>query len=256
MNTTRPLVSVVMPAYNAERHLRSAVRSVQQQTFTDWELLVIDDASRDATSQIVAALARADARIRLVRNPHNLGVADTRNKGLQLAAGEYIAFLDSDDRWFPRKLELQLELLRARQADLVYSSYAIVDENDTKICPDYIVPPSVDYAGLLTMNVIGCSTVMVSRRALRGFSFPAEHYHEDYALWLLLLRAGRRAAGLQQVLVEYRLRAGGRAANKGFGAWQRWRLYRSLLKLSFGQSVLHSVQYAWNGLRKYRPVRR
>jgi len=122
-----PFVSVIIPTYNCQLFIETAVRSVMEQTYRDWELLVIDDGSTDATCEIIRRLAEEDARIRFLRNPANIGVAGTRNRGLDEIRGEYVAFLDGDDVWHPKKLEKQLQAMRAEDADMSYTSYAIID---------------------------------------------------------------------------------------------------------------------------------
>ena len=102
---TAPLVSVIMPAYNAEKYIEEAVSSVLSQTYKNWELLILDDCSSDCTAEIAEYFASLDTRIRLLRNPQNMGVAKTRNRGFDIAKGEWIALLDSDDVWHSDKLE-------------------------------------------------------------------------------------------------------------------------------------------------------
>ena len=144
-----PLVSVIMPAYNAAGFIAEAVRSVQKQTLSDWELLILDDGSADATPRILADLAAQDPRIRLLPNSKNLGAAATRNRGIDLAQGQYLAFLDSDDRWHPEKLQTQLQLLEKTGGDLCYCAYAIVGTQGASVRPDYAVPETVDFDRLL-----------------------------------------------------------------------------------------------------------
>lgn len=246
-----PLISVVMPAYNAGRYIEAAIRSVQDQTYRNWELLVIDDGSRDETTRIVRDMAREDPRIRLYENPENMGTARTRNRGLDLSRGAYIALLDSDDLWLPGKLQKQYRLALKAQADIVYGSYEIVDEADQTLCRDFLVPERTDYPSLLKNNVIGCSTVLLRSEAIRGFRFTEEFYHEDYVLWLRLLQAGKKAVGVPEICVKYRVHSGGRAANKANSARQRWIIYRDCLKLPMGKSLYYLGCYAMNGLRKY-----
>ena len=116
----QPLVSVIMPAYNAEKYIGEAIASVRAQTYENWELLILDDGSADRTAEIAQAYAQQDARIQVLRNPQNMGVARTRNRGFDLAQGEWIALLDSDDRWRAQKLEKQLAVARSSDADIVY----------------------------------------------------------------------------------------------------------------------------------------
>ena len=247
-----PSVSVIMPAYNAEKYVEAAIRSVMAQTVTSWELLVLDDGSKDRTAQIVQQLAMEDPRVRFLPNAANIGCAGTRNRGLDLCQGEYVAFLDSDDIWHPQKLETQLALAKDSGADLLYCYYAIVDAEGAPAKDDYLVPARVDFSDLLRENVIGCSTVMLSRALVDRYRFTTDFYHEDYVLWLQILRDGYQAAGSQEVLVQWRFLENSRSFNKRKSAKNRWRIYRNYLKLPLWRSVWCFLAYAYHALKKYR----
>lgn len=247
----KPLVSVIMPAYNAESYIEAAIVSVQIQTVKNWELLVMDDGSSDHTCAVVEKLAAKDGRVRLMKNPQNMGVAKTRNRALDLAKGAYVAFLDSDDMWVPQKLEKQIARMQEEKADISYCSYALVDWAGNKTRSDYIVPAKIDYKGLLKENVMGCSSVMLSRRVAEKYRFNTDFYHEDYVLWLELLRDGFTAAGCREVLVNWRFIPDSRSFNKRKSAKNRWRIYRHYLKLPLHKCVWLLGNYAIAGLRKY-----
>lgn len=229
-----------------------AIRSVMAQTFTDWELLVIDDVSTDSTCAIAERLAAEDPRITVIRNEENQGAAKTRNRGFSLCRGTYIALLDSDDIWYPEKLERQLALAEETGADILYCSYGIVDECGRKICDDFIVPEKTDFDAFLTSAVISCSTAVLSRKIIENYRFGAEYYHEDLAFWLQILRAGHSACGVRAVLAEYRVMEGTRASNKVKSAMFRWKIYRGLLGIPFARRVKLMWQYAFLGFKKYR----
>ena len=135
-----PLVSIIMPAYNAEKCIKKSIDSVLSQTLENIELIVIDDCSKDCTLEVVSELAKEDARICVYKNEQNMGVAGTRNRGLNLCKGKYVEFLDSDDIWYEYKVEIQLEYMIMQEADLSYTSYAIVGSDGNKQCADYLVP--------------------------------------------------------------------------------------------------------------------
>ena len=246
-----PLVTVVMPAYRAEAYVEAAVRSVMAQTMPNWELIVIDDCSGDETPEILRALTREDNRVRLVCNEKNMGVARTRNRGMDMARGQFVALLDSDDVWRPEKLERQLALMEKSGADVCYCSYAIVDARGERCRPDYLVPPETDFRRLLGENVIGCSTVVLSRRVLEEHRFITDFYHEDYVLWVTLLREGFRAAGCVEPLVHWRLIEDSRSFNKRKAAGNRWRIFRDYLHLPLGQSLRAFAVYGMASIRKY-----
>ena len=248
-----PVVSVVMPAYNAERTLAEAIDSLLAQTFQNWELIILDDGSRDDTASISLAYTRADPRIRYEANPCNLGAAGTRNRGISLARGRWIAFLDSDDVWRPEKLARQLKLAEQTGAQLLYTSYSLWKDEENERRP-YLVPSSTDYTSMLAENVIGCSTVMAPREVLAAHPFSLSTYHEDYALWLELLRSGCRAAGCTEILVDWRVVPGSRSFSKWNAARHRWHIYRRAENLPLGKSLAAFGAYSVHGILKHKRV--
>lgn len=254
MDSKTPTVSVVMPAFNAQAYIRQAIDSVRGQSFQDWELIVVDDCSTDQTRKLVAQYAQADGRIRLVENRENLGAAGTRNCGIAHSRGEYVALLDCDDYWHPQLLEKELACARQTGADIVYCSYAIVDEQGEKLCNDFLVPEKTDLESMLIRCVISCSTAMLRGQVARENPFPTGIYHEDIALWFRLLRDGAVARGVPEVLACYRQHSGSRAANKLKSACRRWTVYRSYLKLPFFKCVVLMLQYGYYGVLKFRRI--
>lgn len=246
----QPLVSVIMPAYNAEKYIGEAIASVCAQTYENWELLILDDGSADRTVEIAQAYAQRDARIRVLRNPQNMGVARTRNRGFDLAQGEWIALLDSDDRWRVQKMEKQLALAVHSGSRLLYTSYALFADTEREMRV-YRVPQSVDYRRLLGENVIGCSTVLLHRSLLERFRFCEDVFHEDYALWLAILRGGGSAAGCTEVLADWRISEQSRSFDKRAAAVNRWRIYRDVERLSLPRSAGAFFTYALHGVRKH-----
>ena len=253
-DVTQPLVSVIMPAYNCEKYIEIAIRSVITQTYQNWELLVIDDGSTDTTPDIVKALSLEDPRIQLIANPENLGVAKTRNKGFELSNGGYVALLDCDDVWLPEKLEKQVSLAQNTGVDIIYCSYSIVDETGKKICADFIVPDKTSYEEMLIKSVISCSTALLSRTIIENYSFRTDYYHEDFLLWLELMRDQKSACGVVDVLAEYRILCGSRSSNKLKTALGRWKIYRQYMKVPFFKSIKLIMQYAFLAVSKYRRI--
>ena len=253
---TQPLVSVVMPAFNSEQYIQAAIDSVRKQTLTDWELIVIDDCSTDSTYEIVCDAAREDTRIKVKRNSRNCGAAVSRNAGMLMSRGQYVALLDSDDLWEPAKLEKQVKCAIEYNADIVYCSYSIIDELGKKRAPDFIVPLRSDFNLVLVKSTISCSTALIRRKWTKKYQLPTNMYHEDLAYWLCLLKNGAIAIGIQEVLASYRVIRGSRAFNKPKSALNRWKIYHSYL----GFSILHSstllIKYMLLGLIKYRRLAR
>lgn len=253
-NPHSPLVSVIMPAYNAAEFLEEAIASVKAQTVTDWELLVIDDCSKDETCRIVERIAADDGRVKLLRNERNLGAAGSRNKGLDIFRGRYVALLDSDDYWYPRMLEKMLAKAEQTGADIIYCAYELVDEEGRKVCNDFRVPDSTTFRESIVRSVITCSTVLFTGELAKNHRFPENLYHEDIAMWFQILREGGTARGVDEVLAAYRQRTGSKTANKLKSAWRRWIIYRKHLQLPFFRSVFVTVQYAYYGMLKFKRI--
>ena len=170
-----PKISIVTPAYNCEKYLEEAVNSVLAQSFEDWELLIIDDCSKDATWLRMQTLAKKDNRIRIVQNRHNSGSAATRNNGIRQARGEWIAFLDSDDLWRPEKLERQMSVLRKHpDASFLFTGSAFIEDDGMTIAHVLHVPEQVSRKKLLKQNVISCSSVLIRRELMLEFPMPEE----------------------------------------------------------------------------------
>ena len=200
------MVSVIMPAYNAGKTVRKSVESVMAQTEKEWELIAIDDGSSDDTADILAALAASDGRIRFFRNGENRGVSYTRNRAVGLAEGEWIAFLDSDDQWLPEKLQKQLAWA-AEYPEMVicYTASAFTDEAGKAY--QYVMPAveRLTYPMLVRRNLMSCSSVMIRSRVMKTLAMPGDHMHEDYFIWLSVLRTHGVAYGINEPLLIYRI---------------------------------------------------
>ena len=247
----RPFVSVVMPSYNAEKYISEAIQSVIAQTYENWELLIIDDCSTDSTANIVKQFSDVDSRITLYSNPKNMGVALTRNKGMNLAKGSWIALLDSDDVSHKDKLEKQLVAAENTGADIIYCSYSLMDKNGEHLS-DFIVPERTSYDDMLRKSVLSCSTVLLRSSILSAHCFFTNYYHEDYVFWLELLKSGYTAVASPGILADYRIVDGSRSNDKLKSARNRWLIYREIEKLSLGKSVRVFAAYAFNGFIKHK----
>lgn len=249
--TALPLVSVVTAVRNAEKYIGATINSVLSQTYSNFEYVIVDDCSTDKTGGIIADVARSCGKIRVYNNEKNLGSASTRNEGIKRCRGDIIFFIDGDDLWEPDKLKLQVSLMRETGAQLVYCSYDFIDSEGSSTGSPFIVPKTVDFKQMLGLNFIGCSAAGVDAQYMRGFEFPTEYYHEDYALWMLMLSAGCKAAGESKVLMHYRKLKGSRSADKLNSAKHRYKIYRKALGMSVFQSVKAFSRYAFSGIRKH-----
>lgn len=243
-----PVISVIMPVYNAVQTLERAVESVQAQSRTDWELLLIEDGSKDGSADLCASLAAADLRLRLLRQPGNTGAALARNAGIAQARGRFIAFLDSDDEWLPEKLSLQLDFMVQRGAAFSYTGFwrARADQAHHQIH----VPASVDRTELLRGNVIGCLTAIYDRSQFQDQSMPELRMRQDFAFWLQLLEHCPRAYGLDEPLAVHHVTDSSLSSPRGRAMRATWRMFRQHLQLSVGQSAYYMASHLLRRLRR------
>ena len=247
-----PKISIVTPAYNCEKYLEEAVNSVLAQSFEDWELLIIDDCSKDATWLRMQTLAKKDNRIRIFQNQHNSGSAATRNNGIRQARGEWIAFLDSDDLWRPEKLQRQMSVLRKHpDAAFLFTGSAFIEDDGMTIAHVLHVPEKVSRKKLLKQNVISCSSVLIRRELMLEFPMPEEDgIHEDFATWLAILSKIPCAYGVDEPLLVYRRALASKSGKKGKSAHMNWQTYIKAGVPTVSR-VYYMVSYTLHGLSKY-----
>lgn len=243
------VVSVVMPVYNAEQWLRHSIGSVLRQTHSSLELIAIDDGSSDQSWDILREYARLDPRIRPIQLERNGGVAAARNAGIAVATGGYIAFLDSDDWWHPRKLEWQLAQMIAAGARVSYGAYDRVTLHG-RLLSQVRPRREVHYRDMLKSNHIGHLTGMYAR-SLGTVEFRRVG-HEDYVFWLDLVRRAGRAICISAPtpLASYLVRDGSVSSNKLRAAAWQWQIYRRIERLGWPRSAFYMCHYAWHAIRK------
>lgn len=247
------LVSIIVPVYNVEKYIGETVASVRAQTYADWELLLVEDCSSDNTVDIITGLMEAwgDPRVRLVRQPSNMGAARARNRGLSEAKGRYIAFLDADDLWAPEKLERELSFLKEKEAAFVFTGYEFADEDGRGTGKVVRVPETLNYRQALSNTTIFTTTVMfdTERIGREELEMPLIK-SEDTALWFRILRSGYLAYGLDENLVRYR-RAGKSLSSNKLEALRRiWNLYRRAEGLSVPESAYHFCLWAVRAVKR------
>ncbi|HEY9185076.1 MAG TPA: glycosyltransferase family 2 protein [Salegentibacter sp.] len=231
------LVSVVMPAYNSEEFITAAIQSVKEQTYSNWELLVIDDASEDKTSAIVKELTREDHRIKLLRNEENQGAGISRNKGISQAKGAYIAFLDADDLWKPHKLQTQLEFMQKNEVSVCFSSYELISENGGKRSEIVQALPYVTYQKLLKSNYIGNLTGIYNASEIGKIYGPELRKRQDWGLWLTAVKIADPAKSIKEPLAVYRLRRNSVSGNKFEMLRYNFNIYNKVLGFGFFKSL-------------------
>ena len=238
-----PVVSIITPAYNAARFLRATLDSAISQTFSDWEMLLIDDCSTDSTSEIIREYADRDSRIRPMKTVTNTGIpSEVRNIGIRAAQGRYIAFLDADDIWLPNKLEEQVECIRRHDCGMVFSDYEKMDEGGVLAGRIVKGPDSVTYHQLLGGNVILQSSGLFDVEKVGKPEFMDIH-HEDFKFWLDVLKRTPCAVNTQKVHVRYRVRFHSLSGNKFRAMLWTWRVYRKAERLSFVSASINFFRY-------------
>lgn len=240
------LISVITPVHNAETYIAETINSVLNQTFQDWELIIVDDMSEDRSVQIIQSYASKDSRISLVRLTENSGAAVARNTAIEAARGRYIAFLDSDDLWLPKKLSTQLAFMQQHGHAFSFSAYERIDETGEAL-GEVGVPEKVSYRQMLKTSVIGCLTAMYDTHYFGKVYMPLIRKRQDYGLWLKLLKQVDFAYGIKQPLGQYRIRRDSISSNKLNTSTYNWRLYRDVEKLSFWTSCYYFSHYAVRG---------
>ena len=246
------LVSIITPMYNSENFIEETILSVLKQSYTNWEMLIIDDGSKDKSIEIVEKYLGRDNRIKLIKNIINKGASLTRNIGIEKSCGRYIAFLDSDDVWFPIKLEEQIKFMHDKNVALSYSSYEKIDESGNHIKNIMISNANPTYNELLKSNHIGCLTAMIDLKVMnfKKVYMPNIKTRHDHGLWLAILKKGFNASGNVKILAKYRHRSGSISFDKVKSAQFQWKLYRQVEKINIIASAFYMLCWAWYGFLK------
>ena len=242
------MISIVTPVYNAAAFIRQTMEMVQAQTYTDWELILVDDGSKDESCKRIEDYLKEkpDERIRLIKKEKNEGAALTRNRGIKEAKGRYIAFLDADDVWLNHKLQRQMEFMEETDAGFVFSAYEFGDEEAIGTGRIVHVPDSLTYKKALSRTVIFTTTVLLDTKKIsKDLIYMPNVPSEDSATWWQILRQGPVARGFDEVLAIYRRPGKSLSSNKLKAIQRIWFLYRSVEKLSLWDSCVAFVGWAY-----------
>ena len=247
------LISIIVPVYNVERFIEETLACVAVQTYPRWELLLVEDGSSDRTVSIIEEYIRnnGEKRIRLIRQPENLGAARARNRGLKESAGRYIAYLDADDLWVPEKLEREIAFMTEKNAAFAFTGYEFADENGSGTGKVVRVPETLDYRQALKNTTIFTTTVMFDTEKIEKSLLEMPIIKsEDTALWWKILRNGYTAYGLDENLAKYR-RAGRTLSSNKLEAMRRiWNLYRKAEGMGILNSAWHFCFWAVRAVRR------
>lgn len=252
------LVSIIMPSYNTSKFIAETIRSVLNQTYSNWEMIIVDDCSSDNTEEIVKSFR--DSRIRFIRKGTNSGAAVCRNKALQMARGKWVAFLDSDDIWEPNKLEEQISFMEKNNYHFSYSNYVEVDDDGKYTGVFWTGPKKISRLKMYLFNYIGCLTVMYDREAIGLIQIPNLKKRNDYALWIKAVKK-HPAYLLDKNLARYRVRSSGSLMNRNKNPLDRMKfnyyLWHESEKMNVVAAfILTMVNLVFGALKKIRYKKR
>ena len=245
------LVSVITPVYNVEKYIDRTLRSVFAQTYKNIEIVLVDDQSKDRSAEIIMKYQETHPEIVYFLQPKNMGAGHARNKALELAKGQYVAFLDADDMWKPEKIEKQVRLLKKKNGSFCFTAIEMIDGDDKVIKGKRKVKEEINYKFLLSNTMIPTSSVMVDRTVKGDFRMHLRRGGQDYATWLKLLRDGSIAYGIDEVLVDYRIDGDSLSSNKLDSVRQIWEIQTRDEGVSKVTAVWHIARWCWNSIKKY-----
>ena len=241
-------VSVIIPAYNCADFISKAIDSALIQN-VPLEIIVLNDCSMDHLDDVMRKYQGND-KVKYIKNHQNLGAAKTRNKGVNLARGEYVAFLDGDDYWEVHKLDKQLKLMEETQTVLCSTARELMTPEGKRTGRVIPVKKTITYKELLKHNSINCSSVLIKTEVAKEFPMCHEDSHEDYIMWLQILKKYGKACAVNEPLLKYRLSNQGKSGSKLQSAAMTFKVYRYM---GFGvmKSLMCFASYAFHGVKKY-----
>lgn len=240
------LVTIVTPSWNSEKYIEKTIKSVQDQTYSNWEMIVVDDCSSDNTVEIVKRIAETDSRVKLMIQDKNSGAAMARTRAMLAGEGRYVAYLDADDIWKPEKLEKQVDFMKQKDCGFSCTTYEVIDDEGNPKNKIIHMLDRVDYKGFLTNNLLQTVGIMVDTTKVdkKNLIMPDIRRRQDAATWLQVLKSGFDCYGLDEVLAEYRRAEGSLSSNKLKAIKGMWILYRDVEQLPFLFSCYCFVRYA------------
>lgn len=248
-------VSIITPCYNGEKYVSETIDSVLAQTYKDWEMIIIDDGSKDNSADIIREYEKKDSRIRLIQQA-NGGSAAARNNGIRQAEGQYIALLDADDIWEPEFLAEQIAFMKEKDAVCVYCSYICIDKDGNKILKPVVCRPEISTKDMMVTNYIGCLSGLYNSEK-HGKIYLREELksmRDDYAYWLDIVKLENKAYGNPKLLARYRVLDNSTTGNKKALIKKQWQFYRTYLKLGVVKSAVNLARWGLMGIKKYGGV--
>lgn len=244
-------VSIIIPVYNAERYLQKTLNSIYAQTYQNLQIVLVDDCSKDNSEEIIRENMSKCSEITYYRQITNLGAGNARNKALEIATGQYVAFLDSDDLWKTEKIEKQLRLMRNERTPFSYTAIEMIDRDGNLIKKKRKILTKCDYNILLKNTMIATSSVVIDRNALGDFRMSTRRGGQDYATWLRLLKGGAVARGIDESLVQYRVTDDSLSSNKFKSIQQVWNIQTQDEHINVFKATINVCGFILNALKKY-----
>lgn len=245
-------ISIITPIYNSEKFLSDTIESVINQTYKDWELILVDDCSTDKSKEIIQQYLQKDSRIKYYLLDINSGAAVARNYALNKSTGRFIAYLDADDLWNSRKLEKQIKYMLNNRYGFTCTDYEVIDENGKSKNKIVSMPKKINYNLFLRNTIIQTVGVIVDTELINKslLKMPLIRRRQDAATWCQILKNGFDCYGLNENLASYRRVSNSLSSNKFKAVKGTWHLYRNIEKLSLFKSCYSFIGYAWNACRK------
>lgn len=245
----KELVSIITPVYNAEKFLDNTIKAVLEQTYSNFEFILINDCSKDNSINVIKKYK--DERIKVINNNENLGAAVSRNNGIKESKGEFICFLDADDLWDKEKLKKQIEFMKKQNCAFSFTGYEFADEKGIPNGKKVFVPSKINYKQALKNTTIWTCTVMFNMNKLsKEDIYMPNVKSEDTACWWKVLKKVDYAFGLNEILSYYRRSSNTLSSNKFKAIIRIWNLYRNVENLNIFYSLYCFIFYAWNAVKR------
>ncbi|WP_427875707.1 glycosyltransferase family 2 protein [Flavobacterium sp. MMS24-S5] len=242
------LVSILTPTYNTEKFIRTTIESAQNQTYTNWEMILVDDASTDTTITIIEEFVKKDSRIKLFKLPQNRGNGFARNAALEKATGKYIAYLDADDLWFPEKLEKQIQFLKANNLHFTFSFYDSINEEGNDLNRRVESPNPLTYKQLFFCNYVGNLTAVYDADYFGKIILETSQKRQDWRIWLTILKQIKIAKPVPESLAFYRIRKDSVSSSKFKLIKHNFGVYREFHGYNFVFSILLMIRFLFTQL--------
>ena len=245
----KELISIITPVFNSEKYISEFIKSIQFQTYKNWELLITDDCSTDRTCELISNYAKRDKRIKLFKHKGNYGAGVARNNSIKHSKGNFIAFCDSDDQWVPTKLEIQIAFLKQNNLSFTYSAYDLINENG-RYLKTILPPKNLNYKMILRNNYVGCSTAVYDVKKLGKLFMPDIRKRQDWVLWIKILEVVGETIGVSESLVLYRVSRDSISSNKISLLKYNFNVYKNELNFGFFKSFYMMLIFMYYYFKK------